>query len=328
MREMAVTSRDVARLAGVSVATVSRVFAGGNAVKEETRQQVLQAARQLNYTPNTIARSLKVNRSKTVGLVIPDIRNPYFFEVAAIMANELERQGYKLLLSFNRQGKKDELGNLQRLMEAQVEALAFTPRVVSRDVIDLLAGTNLYPLQIHSNVYSHIDSILNDDVQGMADITQYLVDRGHRDILLLSSNDDRGKGMLNTLEENGLDARRGSIVYTEMVEDVETVVEEALRQTKPTAVIVVAQKNRVALLKVLKRLGLRFPKDISVVGYDDDALSEYLGITTMGHDIQHIGREISAMLLENMQKDRSQPSQPQHRLTKTRFIERTSVAVL
>lgn len=84
MREMAGTSRDVARLAGVSVATVSRVFAGGNAVKEETRQQVLQAARQLNYTPNTIARSLKANRSKTVGLVIPDIRNPYFFEVAAI----------------------------------------------------------------------------------------------------------------------------------------------------------------------------------------------------------------------------------------------------
>ena len=170
-----VTSRDVAKLAGVSVATVSRVYSDSNAVTDITARKVLDAARQLGYIPNTVARSLKSNRSRTVGLVITNIFNPVFYQVAAVITTELEKFNYKVILSFNSTYERSLLKNLQTLLAARVEAIAFTPLFEDSDVLELLNSSNVYSLQVLGNAYQQFDSIMCNDYAATSKLTQYLI---------------------------------------------------------------------------------------------------------------------------------------------------------
>lgn len=323
------TSRDVAKLAGVSVATVSRTFAKRNSVSEKTAQQVLAAAQQLGYTPNDIARSLKSNKTNTVGLVISNIYNPFFFQTAAVMSRELEKHNYKILLSFNKEYDESMYTNIQNLLSAKVDAIAFTPIISDSKLPQILCNRDIYMLQLLGNMYPEFDSILFDDYSTTCEITQYLLDRGHTKIMMIASTEDRKYGMLDTLKKNHVSLFPGNYVSILHVNSPEDVIEQALLTYRPTAVIVVAQTTSQAFMRVIKRRNFRIPEDLSVIGYDDDALLELNDITSVGHDIEHLGREASALLLNHLEQKTNTPfPMPQHHLLKTKFIERKSVKIL
>ena len=157
------TSKDVAKLAGVSIATVSRTFTKRNTVSERTAQLVLDAAKKLDYTPDNIARSLKSNKTNTIGLVISNIYNPFFFQTASVMAKELEKYNYKILLSFNKEYDETLSNNIQSLLSAKVDAIAFTPIIYDKNLSKILHSRNINLLQLLGNKYSEFDSILFDD---------------------------------------------------------------------------------------------------------------------------------------------------------------------
>lgn len=345
------TSKDVAKLAGVSIATVSRVFTKSETVTDKTRERVMKAAKELNYTPNSIARSLKSNSSKTIGLVIPNIFNPFFFRVAAVMTSELEKHDYRIILTFNRSYNQNQLRNIYNLASAQVEAIAFVPLVNIPEVTDFFQGTQIYPLQILGNSYEHIDSILYDDYTTTCNITQYLIDKGHRNIMMLtltetqdivfpfsqdtdatSTSQDptfsRRLALLNILGKNNIAPYPGAYIFTMDPGEIENIIEKALLEHQPTAVIAVSQEVLAALLIVIKKLNLNIPEDISIIAYDESPLSKYEDITTVGHDIDFIGKEICNLLLDHLQNNDKRDLEPQHLLMDTIFIERSSVKTL
>ncbi|MCI8381636.1 MAG: LacI family transcriptional regulator [Lachnospiraceae bacterium] len=320
-----VTSRDVAKLAGVSVATVSRVYANSNVVTDSTAKKVLDAASQLGYIPNTVARSLKSNRSKTIGLVITNIFNPVFYQVASIMTAELEKYDYKVILSFNSTYERSLLKNLQTLLAARTEAIAFTPLFEDSAVFDLLNTSGVYPLQILGNAYSQFDSVMCDDYGATCRLTQYLIDRGHHNIMLICPTEDRKEGLLHTLAANAIVVTEGNYISPLPAEYSSAIIERAIIKYRPSAIIAVTQDVLTSLMIVLKNLHYRIPDDISVVAYDDNPLAEYENITVIGHDIQYIGEEMARFLLNHLLGRKPPEDTPHHILLETNFIERSSV---
>lgn len=320
-----VTSRDVAKLAGVSVATVSRVYSDSNAVTDITARKVLDAAHQLGYIPNTVARSLKSNRSRTVGLVITNIFNPVFYQVAAVITTELEKFNYKVILSFNSTYERSLLKNLQTLLAARVEAIAFTPLFEDPGVLELLNSSNVYPLQVLGNAYQQFDSIMCNDYAATSKVTQYLIDRGHRNIMLICPTEDRKEGLLHTLTANAINTYEGNYISPLPPEDSDNIIENAVIKYRPTAIIAVTQDVLTTLMIVLKKLHYRIPDDISVIAYDENPLSLYENITAIGHDIQYIGTEISHFLLNHLLEQSVPADTASHIFLNTTFIERSSV---
>lgn len=320
------TSRDVAKLAGVSVATVSRTFAKRNSVSEKTAQQVLDAARQLGYTPNDIARSLKSNKTNTIGLVISNIYNPFFFQTAAVMSRELEKYNYKILLSFNKEYDESMYINIQNLLSAKVDAIAFTPVIYDSKLVETLSSKNIYLLQLLGNKYSEFDSILFDDYHTTCQITHYLLERGHTKIMMIASTEDRKYGLLDTLKKHNISTFEGNYISILHANDTENIIENALLRYKPTAVILVARNTSEAFLRVAKRIQISIPEDLSVIAYDDDVLLELNDITAVGHDIEKVGKRASDLLLSHLEPTLFKiPEQPQQVLLDTKFVERKSV---
>jgi DNA-binding LacI/PurR family transcriptional regulator len=347
---MAVTSRDVAQLAGVSVATVSRIFTKNSSVKEKNRKKVLEAAKQLNYTPNHIARSLKSNKSNTIGLIVPYIMNPYYLQSAAIIANEFEKHNYKLLLAFLDKSDEDETSATEKeynliksLIAAQVDAIMFTPDFMNRKLPNLFADSTIYPLQIHTSLYRNIDSIRNNDIKATAFLAQYLIDRGHRDIMFINGgirtkgklkrtlhDEGKKKGIVSALRKNGIPVKPAMFILADDQGSNITPVEQAILTAKPTAIIIQSHL-KIMILGILKKHEIHFPRDISIIGYDDDPLSEYLGITAMGHNIEFISKEMSRCVLDHLSKrtqGKEESKSPRHQLVDTVFIERSSVSSL
>lgn len=321
-----VTIKDVAKLAGVSIATVSRTYSKRNTVSPATAEKVLAAARSLGYTPNVIARSLKSNKTKTIGLVVPNVHNPFFFQVAAVITQELEKYDYKILISFNNTYDQSELSNIKSLVAAQVEAILFSPILYNQEIPRYLKTAPVYTLQILGNLYKEFDYILCDDYTATCNLTQYLIAKGHKNIMMITHTESRTKGLLDTLKKCGISPREGTCLSLLGISDQEKAIEIALKKFHPTAVIAVAQEAKIALLKVVRKLKYKIPDDLSVIGYDDDALSDFSNITTMGHDINYIGKEISKTLLDRlMNTSKPENNAPRHILLDTLFIERLSV---
>ena len=320
------TSKDVAKLAGVSIATVSRTFTKRNTVSERTAQLVLDAAKKLDYTPDNIARSLKSNKTNTIGLVISNIYNPFFFQTASVMAKELEKYNYKILLSFNKEYDETLSNNIQSLLSAKVDAIAFTPIIYDKNLSKILHSKNINLLQLLGNKYSEFDSILFDDYHTTCDITQYLINHGHKKIMMIAATEDRKHGMLDTLNKNDISTYAGNYVSVLHVDNPEKIIELALLKYQPTAVISVSLTVTEAFLRVTKRLNLHVPDDISVIGYDDNLLLELCDISAVGHNIEMLGKKASSLLLNRINHSASDNNiSPQHLLLDTHFIERKSV---
>lgn len=320
------TSKDVAKLAGVSVATVSRTFTKRNTVSEKTAKLVLNAAKELGYTPNNIARSLKSNKTNTIGLVISNIYNPFFFQTAAVMSKELEKHNYKILLSFNKEYDESLSKNIQSLLSTKVDAIAFTPIIYDKNLPELLHNRNIYLLQLLGNKYPEFDSVLFDDYHTTCNITQYLIDHGHKKIMMIASTEDRKYGMLDTLKNNNISSYAGNYVSVLHVNNPEKIIENALLKYQPTAVIPVSLTITEAFLRVAKKLKLHIPDDVSIIGYDDNLLLELCDISAVGHDIEMIGKKASDLLLSKLNNTSPESIlSPQHLLLNTRFIERKSV---
>lgn len=320
------TSKDVAKLAGVSIATVSRTFTKRNTVSERTAQRVLDAAKKLDYTPDNIARSLKSNKTNTIGFVISNIYNPFFFQAASVMAKELEKYNYKILLSFNKEYDETLSNNIQSLLSAKVDAIAFTPIIYDKNLSKILHSRNINLLQLLGNKYSEFDSILFDDYRTTCNITQYLIDHGHKKIMMIAATEDRKHGMLDTLNKNDISTYAGNYVSVLHVNNLETIIEHALLKYQPTAVISVSLTVSEAFLRVVKRLKLQIPDDISVIGYDDNLLLELCDISAVGHDIENLGKKACNLLLNRINHSVSNNIiSPQHPLLDTHFIERNSV---
>jgi LacI family transcriptional regulator len=334
------TQVDVARLAGVSRATVSYVVndvAGGRIpISEETRQRVLEAVEELGYQPDARAQALRSGRTKAIGLIIPDIRNPHFWEVADGAEREARASGYHLLLSsadLNPEYGKDIFKDLSgRRIDGLIVMGAFIYQ--SEDAYKTLTRLlkRRFPI-VKLGEHPDIDCVVSAYDETTKEVMSYLLSLQHRRIGLIygvlpyqdglqaadlpveyESGPDRLLPYQDSLRAAGLPVDQELVVTCgPTIEDGYQAALRLLRMPeRPTALIAINDLLALGALRAASDLGLHVPADLSLVGYDDIPRAHYLvpRLTTSSKDAARGGQEAVKLLLARIQE----PNRPRQRV--------------
>lgn len=302
------TIRDVAERAGVSKSLVSLVLRGSNQVRPEKRQAVQAAMEELGYRPNASARSLSERRTRTVGVLLNDLRNPWFVDLLDGLNSLLHDRGLHMLLAdghLNRRLGEDLTRTFTDLRVDGLVAVGILPepealRTAAGQVPTVLAGTR-------EPVLPGVDIVAGDDEHGARLATEHLIGLGHRRIAHIA-----GPGVVGELRRRGFEAvmSEHGLGGTATVEQADQTEEGGYRATvrllssppRPTAVVAFNDIAGVGALSAADQLGLRVPGDLSVTGYDNTYLSRlrHLWLTTVDNGSRLVGRRAAQCLLERI----------------------------
>lgn len=321
MRAVSITLRDVAAAAGVHPATASRALnpATRPLVNEETAKRVLEAAEQLGYRPNPIARGLKTNRSYTVGVVVPDLRNPLFPPIARGIEERLEPSGYTSVLANTDNDHEREKLSFEALRARQVDGFITGTARREHPLLRELAATGLPIVQVNRRVdEDDLPSVVADDHAGIRMAIDHLVALGHRDIahvagsLEVSTGLHRYEGFLQAMDERGLDAHRDRVpTALNYSEEEGRRLTEALLADGLQFTALIAGNDLMALgcIDALRAAGLRVPEDVSVVGFNDMDWSDRFDppLTTVRVPHHELGVQAAALLLDRLAEPEETP---------------------
>ncbi len=296
--KVSVSIRDVAARAGVSTATVSHVLNGTRGCKPETRQRVLSAIQELGYSQNQAGRDLARGRSSMLGLIISDIRNPFFPEVtAAFQEQALLNNMDALVLNTNYDAQRT-LNAVKRLMGLQVPGVAVLTSQIDPDVMKMLADHNTAAVYLDlGRVDTSVSNIVLEYEHGIVEALEHLTKLGHRHIayiggpLSLHSAQRRKNAFLESAEQMGLEAP-ATIEADFTVKGGYFACSKLLAGSTPTAILAGNDLTAIGVLHRAYDGGLRVPDDLSVVGFDDILFAEYTqpALTTVSVPRIEIGR--------------------------------------
>lgn len=305
--------KDVAHMAGVSTSTVSLVFNQPHRIKEETRFRVLAVAEKLNYIPNRLARSLVTNKTRTIGLVISDIIDPFYAEISRAVEDTLGKEGYSLILCNTDNDIKKEEQYINLLLEQNVEGIILVP--IGTRYEHLLKTINQGKKIVF--VDRKIDKLpicsvtINNEKAGYI-ATKYLIDKGHKVIACISGNQflkeikDRIKGYKNALFENDLPLFEPLIVpgSYEIEENYNIVMELFKKKKGITGIFITDDIIAYVVLDSLKKLGINVPEQVSIVSCDDISFSKFLRVplTTISQPKYELGQVAAKLILKKLNK--------------------------
>ena len=314
------TISDVAKRAGVSAMTVSRVVNGTGYTSTETRARVEAAIEELGYVPNALARQLRSKRTKTIALVVSDISNPFFTTIARGVEDFFVGHGFSVMYCNTDEDETEEEQYLLMLIERQVDGILLVPARSSGDPFRFLESHHMPVVVIDRRIEAaNVDSVRCDSEAGAYALARHLVDLGHRRIAVLtgrrnvSTSVDRVAGCRRALEEDGLELpddlvhwggfqfgksnqADGHRMATEML---------AAPGERPTAVFCANNFIGFGAIRALREAGLRVPDDISVVAFDDlpeEWISEPF-LTVAAQPAYEIGRRAATLLLDHIKGD-------------------------
>ena len=309
------TMKEVAKAAEVSVTTVSHVINRTRYVSDELRQRVRQAMHDLNYRPNTLARSLRQGITNTIGLVVPDNSNPFFAEVARVVETRGFEHGYSSILC-NTDGQPDkELTYISMLLAKQVDGIILISTSGESEFVGLISDQRV-PVVIADRQLLDCDAdiVLVDNYRGGRLATEHLLSLGHVRIGILtgpsntSPSADRVHGHIDALSAAGLaidDALivRGDFRYGSVASQTHQLLE---LEQPPTAIFACNDVMAMAAMAAIRERGLDVPRDVSVVGFDDipQASFTWPPLTTVAQPIEELGRVATDLLLQRMSEDR------------------------
>jgi len=327
-----VTMATVARRAGVSVATVSHVLNGTRYVREETRRLVLDAIDETGYIHNTIARSLVTTSTRTIGLAISAISNPYFMDLVHAIQTEIRHAGYTLLLADTRDDPDEELRVIQSLHQRRVDGYLLAPSADhDRRALRYLADHDLPAVLVDRLAWDHFDQVGTENLQATSELVEHLASKGHHRIALLcgldglSTTTERLDGYRLGLERSGLphDPRFVAPGASD-IDPARSAVHHLLALPEPpTAIVAANNRMTIGAMKGLRDLGLTVPDDIALVSFDDFEWADLFHprLTVVAQPIPDIGAEAVRLLLNRL-NDPQQP--PQTVRLAPRFIHRES----
>ncbi|WP_017688517.1 LacI family DNA-binding transcriptional regulator [Paenibacillus sp. PAMC 26794] len=296
------TIKDVAQLAGVSVATVSRVINDRGYVHADTRKKVEDAVKALNFSPNEVARSLYKRKSKLIGLLLPDITNPYFPQLARGVEDRMQEQDYRLIFGNSDEDERKEQDYIQTFIQ--------------NNVVGVISSTN-YP---HSSIYENLKipvvfldrtsldrpSVYADGREGGRLAAREIIKRGSRRITVMQGPSqirpaqDRFEGAIEIIRDAGLDYQ---VIQTTSfsINEAGVWAEELFKKYADTDGVIAS--NDIAAMAVLheaSRIGRKVPDDVQVIGFDDIPMSSLLSpaLSTIRQPAYEMGREAAGLLIQ------------------------------
>lgn len=305
---------DVARKAGVSLMTVSRVINNKGDVNNETRQRILEIISTLGYRPSGIARSLATKETYTIGLIVPDVSNPFFADVTQGVEHLAHSNGYHVFLCNAGEDPQRELAVIQSLEEKRVDGLILcSSRLEEEDLLVALANMPAVVLinrRLHQTGEDTLDSVILDDQQSGRLATRHLIQSGHQHIGFLAgpassySGAGRRKGFLAALQEGGISSMPGSIRYCHpsVKGGYEATCDLLAAYPELTAIFCYNDLVAAGALQACEELKRRVPEDLAIVGHDDIPLAALVSpaLTTCRVPRNELGARAVNALLERL----------------------------
>ena len=333
------TIAQIAQMAGVSVATVSRVINNSELVKEKTRNRVRDVIDQINYIPNKLARGLVRQTSKTIGLIVPDIANPFFSDVMHGIEDVVTPKGYSIYLFNSNYDHDRENYFLEEMAERRVDGTIISSAFIQNlPFIQRLNGSTMRIVCIQTKI-DGIDCVNTTDYEGMRKLCRHMVDCGHRKIGFICLdprvNRLRLQAYKDSLAEYGIplnphylrDTFRGKysrnpgyILAKEILDS----------PSPPTVIHALNDYLAFGVYQAAKERGLKIPDDISVTGFDDLPLSSLMEppLTTVSQPAYAMGEASGELLLKSMEARSPGPAQRREVLFDTSLIIRGSTREL
>jgi LacI family transcriptional regulator len=313
------TIKDVAAHAGVSVATVSHVVNNTRFVTPELRDRVEAVMQELGYEPNLVARGLRSNRTNLIALIIPDITNPYFPEVARGAQDVVNEHDYVAILCNTDRDTDHERRFLHMLWRQRVEGVILNPAgVTAEELLPLQQGGVHIVLLGHQISYPSFDVVMIDDQQAAREMVSYLITRGHQRIAHLggsrpNSGRLRHQGYAQALEEHGLTLDPNLVLDCPWTQKggYDAIRHLLQRRPLPTAVFAANDLMAIGAMMGIQEAGLRIPDDIAVAGFDniDEAACVTPALTTIHQPKYDMGKTLAEILFRRLRKEA--PDEPQ-----------------
>ncbi len=322
-RKSTVTMRDVARLAGVSQSTVSRVLNGANEtipIGEETRQRVQDAVEKLGYYPNLHAGSLRGQKTFMIAMMVADIANPFYHPMVRAVQDIADANRYDVMIANTDHMRDGEVHFIESVIRRPVDGVIMVPYHLTEEDFDrLIVRTGVAVVALGQHIdHPKVDTVFGDDDKAVADAITWLIhEKGHRRIGFIGVTSSFTAGARR--REAFLDAMRraGLPIYPEMFEigDWSSESGEHAMQVllalprPPTAVFAVNDLMAIGAMEAAGKAGLRIPEDVAIVGFDDIPATTWVRprLTTVAQHPAGMGRLMATALFERIQGDYSGP---------------------
>jgi LacI family transcriptional regulator len=300
-----ISIKDIARQVGVSPSTVSRVANGKNYVNPRKREQILRAIEETGYVPNKAARSMVMKRSFTVGIVLPYTFNMFQRQLFAIIERHLESFGYHTLFFFIKFDGSSEKDCLARLKSEKLDGVILLQEIRDQVFYDTLSRLRL-PVVASTFSFPDIPSIHVDETQAAMDAVNHLIGLGHRRINMISGSDAtfgkmRVEGYYKALKAAGIERDPSRVLIAPLYtaeSGMNSMRELLLKKRDFSAIYAATDDLAIGVMRILLDKGLRVPEDVSVIGFDDIEIADYMipRLTTIRQPLEDMGRQAALIL--------------------------------
>jgi LacI family transcriptional regulator len=312
-----VTLKQIAKELDVSISTVSKSLRNSLEISEDTRQKVQAFAKLYNYKPNNIALSLKNKKTKTICIIIPEIIHHFFATVISGVEHVANENGYNVLICLSDESFDKEVINMEMLANGSIDGFIISlskETQQKRDFHHVLEVINQgMPVVMFDRVTNDIlcDKVIIDDNFAAYSATRFLIEKGFKNIALITTVDYvsvgklRTDGFIKALKTNDLKVNEDLILKIEDIDNSESLIEVLIQNNEIDAIFAVNELFAVTAIKAINKLGKKVPEDISVIGFTDGIISKYSSpaITTIGQNGVKMGEKAAKMLLERLENE-------------------------
>ncbi len=308
---MPATILDVARVSGISVATISK-YLNGVSVKKSTQQKIEAAISELNYIPNSAAKSLVTRKSNTIGVMLPFISNLFCSEIVQVFCREVRKQGYGVLLCECSDNEVNELPSAKFLAEKNVDGILSMPKWDNPDFLDFCKLKKIPVVIVDSIVQNFpVDCIVSDNVEACFEATNKLLALGHTQIALLygapkAVTQERILGYYKAFNEYGLTVDQELVVecdfdFNKAYKNTTTL----LKEKHPTAIFATNYDMTLGAMRAISDLGLTIGENIAIIGFDNIALTKMISpaISIVEQSTEEIGIAAAKTLIRRIKGD-------------------------
>ena len=331
---VAVTSKDNASRLKISQSTVSRALRGDPRVAPRTMARVLEAARQMNYTPNLAARTLITRKTRTVAVVVHDITNPFYPELLEILHNEFALAGYRTVL-FNEQTDASAEQHLADLVNGSAaDGIVYVSATLGSPLPGRPGGVPIVLVNRYVDDVD-VDTVVSDNRRGGRLVAEAMVELGHRRIALIAGPDnattsrDRERGFREQLKASGISFDRSlrRVGQFSHHSGYHWCLDLLASEGRPTAVFAANDLIAFGALDAARRVGVRVPAELSIVGFDDIDMAGWEGfnLTTVRQPLAEMGGSAARLLIERIESDDDRP--PRRRVFPVGLVRRGTLAV-